>query len=167
MLIECWDLDYLKKDDYMGQSLLSLQDLKEGETVKRIVKLEDVESGSLEFEITGFNLDVDNSTEFKEELDKKKPKIPSEVALYKLQKSPAYKNQKSEHLAIFGNILTSKEKLKEKYLSTDWAATIEQQQFLRKTLSSIPDLDIDAFEKNLNEFDDLIENDIYEDMEKE
>eukprot|EP01080_Neovahlkampfia_damariscottae_P010224 gene10224-2644_t len=169
MIIECWDLDYLKRDDYMGQVLFSLSDLKEGETVKKIVKLQDVESGTLEFEITGFDLDYDNSTEFKDE--EKKPKSPAEVALFKLQKSAAYKNQKPEHLAIFGDILTSKEKLKDKYLSTDWAATIEQQQFLRKTLSSVPDLDIEAFERKLDKFeiDEIMKNDFFDedDMEKE
>jgi Ca2+-dependent lipid-binding protein len=168
LLIECWDLDYLKKDDYMGQSLFNLKELKEGVKVHVIVKLEDVESGTLEMEITGKQLYVDNSSEFKESV-KNRIKNPSEFALYKLQKSNAYKNQKQEHLAIFGNILTSPEKLKEKYLTIDWAATVDTQTFIRKTLSSVPDLDIDNYEKQLKNFNSFEENDIYsiDGMEKE
>ena len=128
--IEVWDKDFLKSDDYMGRTLVILDEIEKWKNFS--LPLEDVESGIIEFEIETYNFEKLDKTK----IVKKKYFNDEDVRKIierKFIKSKYKREFDRETLEKIVNAFSDVELFKETYLNKDW---IESFKIHKKLIST-------------------------------
>jgi hypothetical protein len=130
----------------MGISKIKLEELIPNKTQKFIQKLSQTESGTLVFEITAKNMELLKRPEdmFKEIGDDEE----KEIVFHKLKQS-LYSGLSKEQLMEMAGNLSDSEKLKKKYLLTNWvdALKVHQESFANSENFKLEDLSYEEFEE--------------------
>jgi hypothetical protein len=134
------------KDDFMGITKIKLEDLTPNKTQKFVQKLSQTESGTLVFEIIAKNMEL-----LKRPEDLFKPignDEEKETVFHKLKQS-YYSGLSKEHLMDMAENLSNSEKLKKKYLLTNWvdALKVHQESFSDTGNFKLEDLSYEEFEE--------------------